>query len=202
MNDTGFPSKEFHKRLSNLDEDSFNAGNLKDTPLSENVLKQCTHEYRQSTFADKDLVQSLLILKEKIISQLAFKIVPGYTIIKLFSVQPLTIALWTQTDIELFHRMSSNHCLLVDATGSLVTKISDKEIFYFAFISHDRSVQTKPVAHIEILTEISTINTHKFVLMRFLEDEMSRFNYTTHIVPLLCPSDVFWPNNQGFCRCI
>ena len=41
VSDTGFPSKEFHKRLSNLDEDSFNAGNLKDTPVSKNVLKQC-----------------------------------------------------------------------------------------------------------------------------------------------------------------
>ena len=92
--------------------------------------------------------------------------------------------------------MSSDHCLFVDDTGSLVTKISDKEIFYFAFISHDRSAQTEP--HIEILTEISTTNTLKFVLMRFLEDEMSRFNYTTHSVPLLCTSDVSWPIIKTF----
>ena len=50
----GFPSKEFHKRLSNLDEDSFNDGNLKDTPVSKNVLKQCAYEYHQSTFDDKE----------------------------------------------------------------------------------------------------------------------------------------------------
>ena len=94
--------------------------------------------------------------------------------------------------------MSSDHCSFVDATGSLVTKISGKEIIYFAFISHDRSAQTEPVAHIEILTEISTTNTLKFVLMRFLEDEMSRFNYTTHSVPLLCTSDVPWPIIKTF----
>ena len=140
VSDTGFPSKEFHKRLSNLDEDSFNAGNLKDTPVSKNILKQCAYENHQSTFADKDLARSLLILKEKFISQLAFKTVPGF--IQFFSVQPLTIALWTQTDVELFHRMSSDHCLFADATGSLVTKISEKEIFYFAFISHDRSAHS------------------------------------------------------------
>ena len=63
VSDTGFPSKgfpikEFHKRLSNLDEDSFNDGNLKDTPVSKNVLKQCAYKYHQSTFADKDLVRS------------------------------------------------------------------------------------------------------------------------------------------------
>ena len=34
--------------------------------------------------------------------------------------------------------------------------------------------------------------------MRFLEDEMSRFNYTTHSVPLLCTSDVSWPIIKTF----
>ena len=29
--------------------------------------------------------------------------------------------------------------------------------------------------------------------MRFLEDEMKRFNYTTHSVPLFCTTDVSWP---------
>ena len=194
--ETGFPSKEFHKRLSNLDEDYFLAGNLKNTPVSKNVLKQCAHEYRQSLLVDKDLVQSILMLKGKFISQLGCKTPPGF--IQFFSVQPLTVALWTQTDIERFHKMSSDHCLLVDATGSLVTKISDKEIFYFAFLSYDRSVQTEPVAHIEILTELSTTNTLKFILMRFLENEMNRFNYTRHSVPLLCTSDVSWPIIKTF----
>ena len=83
--------------------------------------------------------------------------------------------------------------LLVHATGSIATKISEKEIFYFAFISYDRSVQTEPVARTETLTELSTTNTLKFILMRFLEDEIKRSNYTTHSVPLLCTTDVSWP---------
>ena len=191
-----FPSKEFHKRLSNLDQNSFLAGNLKDTPISKNVIKQCAYEYRKSTLVDADLVKSLQIIKEKYISELEFKTVPGF--LQFFSIQPLTIALWTQTDVELYHKMSSDHCLLVDATGSIATKISDKEIFYFAFLSYDRSVHTEPVAHIEILTELSTSNTLKFILMRFLEDEQNRFNYTSHSVPLLCTTDFSWPIIKTF----
>ena len=29
--------------------------------------------------------------------------------------------------------------------------------------------------------------------MRFLEDELKRYNHTTHSVPLLCTTDVSWP---------
>ena len=191
VNGLSFPSKEYHKRLADLDETYFQAGNLKDIPMSKNVLKQCGYEYRQSTLEDKDVVQSILILKEKYISELESRTIPGF--IQFFSLQPFTLALWTESDIECFHKMSTNHSLLVDATGSISTKLSNKEIFYFAVISYDRSVQTEPVAHIEILTELSTTNTLKFILMRFLEDEMKRYNYTTHSVPLLCTTDVSWP---------
>ena len=89
--------------------------------------------------------------------------------------------------------MSSQHSLVVDATGSVAIKISEKEIFYFAFLSFDRSLKTEPVPHIEILTEKATFNTLKFTLSTFLEDEMRRYNYTTHSVPVLCTTDCSWP---------
>ena len=49
VNNLSYPSKVYPKRLADLDETSFLAGNLKDTPISKNVLKQCAYEYRQST---------------------------------------------------------------------------------------------------------------------------------------------------------
>ena len=136
-----YPSKEYHNRLANLDDDSFLAGNLKDVPMSKNVVKQCAHEYRQSTLLDQDVIQSIQSLKESCISKLGAKSIPGF--IQFFSVKAFTLALWTEKDIELFHKMSVHHCLLVDATGSIAKKISEKEIFYFAFISYDKSVQTR-----------------------------------------------------------
>ena len=101
--------------------------------------------------------------------------------------------MWTEQDIEFYHRMSNSHSLLVDATGSIVTKKDGKEVFYFSYISYDRSVKTEPVAHIELLTELSTTHTLKFVLSRFLEDEMKRYSYTTFSIPLLCTTDFSWP---------
>ena len=111
VNDLSYPSKEYHKRLDDLDETSFQAGNLKDTPISKNVLKQCAYEYRQSTLEDKNVVQNILMLKEKYISELESRAILGF--IQFFSLRPFTVALWTETDIELFHKMSVNHSLLV-----------------------------------------------------------------------------------------
>ena len=48
VSEMAYPSKEYHNRLANLDDDTFLAGNLKDVPMSKNVAKQCAHEYRQS----------------------------------------------------------------------------------------------------------------------------------------------------------
>ena len=75
----------------------------------------------------------------------------------------------------------------------MAIKINGKELFYFAFLSFDRSLQTEPVAHIEILTEKATYNTLKFILSTFLEDEMGKFNYTAYSVPLLCTTDCSLP---------
>ena len=186
-----YPSKEYHRRVAKLDEDSFQAGHLRDTPISKYVVKQCAYEYRKSTHIDKDAIQSVQLLKEKYCSELPGKSVAGF--IQFFSINPLTVALWTEKDVELFHQMSTNHSLLVDATGSIVTKLSGKEIFYFAFISFDKSVKTEPLSHIELLTDLSTTNTLKFILQRFLEDEMQRYNYTTFSVPLICTTDFSWP---------
>ena len=79
------------------------------------------------------------------------KHVPGF--IQFISIDPFAIGLWTEKDIELFHNMSKNHSLVVDATGSMVMKMNGTEVFYFAFLSFDRSVKTEPVPHLEILTD-------------------------------------------------
>ena len=144
-------------------------------------MKQCSHEYRWSTLIDKDVYQSIQMLRERYISDPEFKSIPGF--IQYFSTQPLTPALWT-SDVELFHKMPDEYSLVVDAIGSIAHKLVEKKVFYFAFLSNDRSVKTEAVAHIEVLTDLSTTNTLRFILN--LEDEMKRFNYTNHSVLLLC----------------
>ena len=180
-----YSSKEYHKKLSSLDEKSFSMGNLKDVPISKNVISQCHYEYRKSNQPAVSVVESLKLLKKQYENELGSKSVPGF--IQFISVCPLTIALWSEKDIELFHEMSKHHSLVVDATGTIASKLN------FAFISFDRSLKTEPVPHIEILTDRASTKTLEFVLTTFLEDEMKRFGYTTHSVPILYTTDCSWP---------
>lgn len=59
-----YPSKEYHKRLQKLDEQSFSFGNLKDVH-SKNVYRQCSSEFRTSQCSDKDIYKSIKIDIEK-----------------------------------------------------------------------------------------------------------------------------------------
>ena len=83
--------------------------------------------------------------------------------------------------------------MLVDATGTIASKLNEKEIFYFAFLSFNRSLNVEPIPHIELLTDRASFNTPKFVLSTFLEDEKRKCGYRSHSVPLLCTTDCSWP---------
>ena len=87
-------------------------------------MKHCPHEYRWSTLIEKDVYQSIQMSTEKYISDLEFKSIPGF--IQYFSIQPLTLVLWTQSDVEFFHKMSDEYSLVVDATGSIAHKLGEK----------------------------------------------------------------------------
>ena len=113
--------------------------------------------------------------------------------IQFTSFDPLTVALWCEKDIELFHQMRIKHSLRVDATGTIASKLNEKEIFYFAFLSFSRSLNVEPVPHIELLTDRASFNTLEFVLSTFLEDEKRKYGYRSHSVPLLCTTDCSWP---------
>ena len=84
-----FPSKEYHNRLASLDEDSFREGNLKHVPISKNVLKQCSYEYRKSKVADDSVINSLKILQTRYKDELSLKVAPGF--IQFISISPFGI---------------------------------------------------------------------------------------------------------------
>ena len=145
--DMTYPSKLYHRKLSALNDDLFNKGNLKDVPQSKNVIRQCGYEYRKSTQADDSLIKSLKLLKCKYEEEMKGKSLSGY--IQFISLDPLAIGLWCEKDLELFHQMAKSHSLFVDATASVCTKINNKEVYYFSFLSYDKSVKIEPVPQID-----------------------------------------------------
>ena len=191
VEDMAFPSKIYHRRLAALDETSFKMGNLKNVPQSKNVITQCKYENRKNNRVDDSIIVSFQELKSTYKKELNSNVIPGF--IQFTSFDPLTVALWCEKDIELFHQMTKKHSLLVVATGTIASKLNEKGIFYFAFLSFNRSLNVEPVPHIELLTDRASFNTLEFVLSTFLEDEKRKYGYRSHSVPLLCTTDCSWP---------
>ena len=139
---------------------------------------------------DYSIIVSLQELKSTYKKELILNVIPGF--IQFTSFHLLTVALWCEKDIGLFHQMTKKHSLLVDATGTIASKLNEKEIFDFAFLSFNRSLDVEPVPHIELLTDRASFNTLEFVLSTLLEDEKRKYGYRSHSVPLLCTTDCSW----------
>ena len=199
--DMAYPSKLHHRKIQALDENLFQMGNMKDVPRSKSVITQCSYEFRKNKREDDSLITSLILIKNDYINEMKYNnVVPGF--IQFLSFDPLTIGLWCEQDIEFFHEMAKKHSMLVDATGSVTTKIHGKEILYFSFLFYNKNVRTEPVPHLEILTDRPSTTPLTYLFSLFLEDEKKRYGYTSHSVPMLCTTDCSWPILKCLVECL
>ena len=133
------------------------------------MIKQESYEYCKSKLADDSVINSLKILQTRYKAELSSKAAPGF--IQFISISPFTVALWCEKDIQLFHEMSRQHCLVIDATGSVAIKINGKELFTSHFCLLIDHCKKNSVARTEILTEKATYNTLTFILQLFQKME-------------------------------
>ena len=164
------------------------------------MIKQCAYEYRKSQREDDSLFTSLVMLKKRFVKEMEKKIIPGF--IQFISIDPLTLGLWSESDIEFFHEMCKSHSMLIDATGSITFKIHEKEVLFFSFPFYDRSIKTEPVPHLEILTDRPSTEPRTYLFSLFLEDEKKRYGFNSHSVPLLCTTDCSWPILKCLVECL
>ena len=76
-----------------------------------------------------DVIKSVQTLKGKYDASSTGKSIKGF--VQFFNISPFTVAMWGEGDVEMYHQMSVNNALVVNATGSIATKLSEKEIFFF-----------------------------------------------------------------------
>ena len=149
--DCPFPSREYHMKLSQVNECSFNSGNLGEIGNSKNVYKQIKHEGLKAKQKHENIFISLVNLTEEYLSQFDYYKIKGF--IQYFGMQPFVIALWTEKDIDMFHYNAKQYALLGDATGSIAAKVGTKIILYYNFILCDKTRNSESLTNIEILTD-------------------------------------------------
>ena len=118
------------------------------------------------------------------------KTVKGF--IQSFSLDPLAIRLWTEDEIEIYHKRAKNVPLLVDATCGIISAVNDKRVFYFAIIIHNGMVKTEPIPVFQFMTDKPDEQSFLSALNLFLCDEKKRYGYQTFTVPLVAICDISW----------
>ena len=126
-----YPSKTWHEKLKNVPNERFEAENITEVGCSKASHKTIKSEQVAKSYPDKGLVQSISKFKEKYISEI------GSTVkrfLQNFSVEPFTVGLWTQKDIEIYLEVASFSPLLRDATGKVCANVNGKSIFYYMYV--------------------------------------------------------------------
>ena len=133
VTDMTYPSKLYHRRLSALHEESFLMGNLKNVPRSKSVITQCRYEYRKANQVDESLINSLKTLKSKYNAELNSKSVPGF--MQFVSLDPLTVALWTESESNCTMRCQKNTPFLLTQPERVLLNLMIKR-FYILLLYH------------------------------------------------------------------
>lgn len=198
LRDVKYPSKMYHEKLKDCDSESFNAGNLSTVGASKAVFKQIKNEYVNQSYRDKDFIKSIMDLKDDYANTYGDSI-KGY--IQFYSLNLFVIGMWTQTDVELFHKIASKAAIFCDATGSICNKIDDKVLYYYSFVQKEIGITCEPVPVLQVLTNCHNGIPLRWCLDQFLEDERLRFGHQTKSIPPVMVCDLSWPIIKMFLKC-
>ena len=71
-----------------------------------------------------DIYLSIAKLKEKFTNEIVGSKIKGY--IQYYTIQPFIVGLWNEVDVEYFHQHAKDAVSILDATGSIASKINGK----------------------------------------------------------------------------
>ena len=112
--------------------------------------------------------------------------------IQYFSVEPFTMGLQTQKDIELYHEGRSFSPLFCDATGKVCANVNGKSIFYYTYVPQEYDLKVEPTPVCQILTDCQDETPLILCLERFTKPERKRFGFKVKTVPPLFICGVPW----------
>ena len=189
--DCPFPSKEYHKNLSQLDDCNFNAGDLCDIENSKNVYKQIKNESLKTKQKQENTILSILKLKKEYLREFVCQKIRGH--IQYFSAEPFVVGLWTEKDIDIFHENATKYAFMGDATGSIASKVGDKMMLYYSFLLCIKTKNSEPLVNIEILTDSHDEQPIKNCLQQFITDEKKKYGRKSNAIPIIFTCDMSWP---------
>ena len=96
------------------------SGKRDKTGGSSDVIRKISSQESQKQYPDIDLVKSLSILREQFLQSGSSDFtIPGY--IKRITAYPLSIILFTELGVRMYHYLAKSSTIFCDATGTVVS---------------------------------------------------------------------------------
>jgi hypothetical protein len=168
------PSKIYQELKDSLSTNSKASGNRTGCGNQPCTIRKIASEGRQQTQMDKDIVHSLIKVKDKLIKEdndraMPPKYVKGF--VHTISHFPLVVHMWTESQIRTWHHISHKDISYIDATGTIVKDYDDKRVLYYALVVRHPKEGNPPLPVAEMITNDQSAYSIRTFLERFRRDE-------------------------------
>ena len=127
------PSTVYNLSFCSLTQSELEPGKRDKTGGSPDVIRKISSQESQKQYPDIDLVKSLSILREQFLQSGSSDFtIPGY--IQRITAYPLSIILFTELGVRMYHYLAKSSTIFCDATGTVVSlkkfKSNDTLLYY------------------------------------------------------------------------
>ena len=168
------PSKVYQERKDHLTSDAKASGNRTGCGVQPTTIRKIASESRQNEYISKDLVESLLAIRQLFIEKENSRNKPPSKIqgfIHTISVHPLTVCMWSEGQVRLWHDRVLHDVAYLDATGTIVGNYNGKRSLYYALAVRHPTIGNPPIPVAEMITnDHSAMNIRAF-LEKFKRDD-------------------------------
>ena len=179
------PSSIYNESVYKLPLEMLASGSRDGIGRTKAVLQKISSEARRMEQRHKQLVESLLLLRDEFCSKTASYRFPGY--IRRIHCAPFTVMCFTEVGVRIYHHRIKKSILYCDATGTIVTLRGAKELqpatllYYSLVIQHPNG--GSPVAVAEMVTAEHNVTSVSHFLECFRREETNIFGWNNTSTP-------------------
>ena len=172
------PSKVYQELKDDLTSNAKASGNRTGCGVQPTTIRKIASESRQNEYISKDIVESLVAIRQLFIEKENSRNMPPSKIqgfIQTISVYPLTVCMWTEGQVRLWHDRVLHDVAYLDATGTIVGNYDGKRSLYYALAVRHPTVCNPPIPVAEMITNNHSAMNIRGFLEKFKGDDAKVF---------------------------
>ena len=163
------PSTAYNLFFSKLEEEELQSGKRDKVGKSKAVFQKISSEANTDQRCHKELIQSLIILKDKLLYENSTGKIKGF--IQRIHAHPFSVTCYTEMGVRIYHNSAKTQPLFLDATGTIMslkgTPYESSVLYYYSLVIKHPMQNNSPVAIAELIsTEHSVLALSHFFIDR------------------------------------